>query len=94
MIEIIVLDDDCFAIVKDNGFCQVVYNTDHWDLCLPAKYDTIATFLHTLINGNKGISFLTGSWPTLIMQWLKRTSKMHSSICVLLDMFEVSVVFI
>lgn len=45
MIEIIVLDDDCFAIVKDNGFCQVVYDTDHWDLCLPAKYDTITTLM-------------------------------------------------
>ncbi|CAJ1053419.1 uncharacterized protein LOC117446386 [Xyrichtys novacula] len=70
--EMMALDDQSFSIVEDRGFVRVIHHLEprynipsrcHFSECLPAKYDEIATLLHTMIdNDAQHISFTTDIW--------------------------------
>lgn len=99
IIEMMALDDQPFTIVEDTGFCRLVNHLEprfvlpsrryFSDVCLPAKYDVIATLLQTLIDGNKDISFTTDLWTCdvspisllgLTAQWLDKDFKLYRAV--------------
>lgn len=99
IMEMMALDDQPFTIVEDACFCQLVNHLEPGfvflsrryfsDVCLPAKYDMIATLLHTLTDGKKDISFTTDLWTCdvglvsllgLTAQWLDKDFKLYRAV--------------
>ncbi|KAM3843239.1 zinc finger BED domain-containing protein 4-like [Diretmus argenteus] len=98
--EMMALDDQPFSIVEDRGFVRVIHHLEpryiipsrryFSDECLPAKYDEIATLLHTLIdNDAQHISFTTDIWTCdnhpvsmlgLTAQWLDKDFKLYRAV--------------
>nr|XP_033938439.1 uncharacterized protein LOC117446386 [Pseudochaenichthys georgianus] len=94
------LDDQPFSLVEDKGFSRLVNHLEprfiipsrrHFsDECLPAKYNEIATLLHTLIyNDIRDISFTTDIWTSdvspvsmlgLTAQWLDKDYKLYRAV--------------
>ena len=98
--EMMALDDQPFSIVEDVGFKRLINNLEprytipsrrlFSDVCLPAKYDQLATLLHNLMdNDARDISFTTDIWTCdvspvsmlgLTAQWLDKDFKQYRAV--------------
>lgn len=100
IIEMMALDDQPFSMVEDTGFCRLLYHLEPRfeipshryfpNICLPAKYDIIATTIRTLIDNDvHDISFTTDIWScnvspvsmlSLTAQWLDKDFKLYRAV--------------